>query len=159
MKSVKKDNLLYAVLYAALGILFMIMKGGVISVALTIIGAGVILMAVSDFSNGLTATGILKAVLGVCIIVFGWMFVSLALYILSAVLIVQGIFGLISAKKYASPGDGKAHTAFAYMKPAANLIAGIFLLINQSRAVDWVFIAVGALLLVEGILNLADCRD
>lgn len=154
MKS--ENKLATAILCVALGLMFILMKGEVISVALTIIGAVAIVMAIVDFSAGAIAPGILKAVAGVCVIVFGWMFVNLALYILSAVLIVQGLFQLIFTVKNLAPVLSGAQKCFAFCRPIASLTAGCCLLFNQGGTINWVFVVAGILLLAEGILSLAD---
>ena len=43
--------------------------------------------------------GIVKAVVGVCILVFGWVFVNLALYILAAAIIIMGLLRITNIHK------------------------------------------------------------
>lgn len=148
MKDMNKSVL--AVLYIILGILFICMKGDVISLAMTLVGIALLLSSLPDFKNKALTPAIIKAVAGVCIIVFGWAFVSLALYVLAVILILQGGMQLWTLLKGSRPAGG-AQQILAYVMPAASLLAGICLLFNQGGTISWVFILTGILLLVEGV--------
>lgn len=154
MKS--NNKWLWSILYIALGTMFIIMKDGVISAAMTVAGIAAIIMAIVDFSNKNTAVGVVKAVIGVCVIIFGWMFVSLALYILAAILIISAVFQMIQLWRMVLPESSSVQKIFLYLRPIASLLAGIFLLFNQKGSLAWVFTVSGILLLVEGVLSLAD---
>lgn len=157
MKSERNNKLIAALVSIALGIMFCIFKGGVISIALTIVGIVAIIMAIIDFTNKQTTTGIIKAVAGVCVIVFGWMFVDLALYIIAALMIIQGLLQIVSAVKDRG-ANGSAQKVISVIKPLASLVAGICLLFNKNGTVNWIFVLSGILLIVDGILSLTDCK-
>lgn len=153
MKDGKRNNKLLAALATiVLGILFLIFKGSVIQIALTIVGLVVIVMAILDFKNKQTAQGVVKAILGVAVIVFGWIFVDIALYIIAGVLILLGIWQIVSAVR--NPAPGSVRKVFSFIAPVGSLAAGICLFFNQGGTINWVFTVAGILLIVQGVIAL-----
>ena len=150
----QKGNVASAIGSILLGILLIIMKGKIITAAITILAVFVIIGAIADFMAGLTNIGIMKAVAGVCILVFGWIFASLAFYILAAGIIVMGLLQ-ISAIKKTMPVNLTAGERFQeYFKPGLMVVAGACLLFNQSGTIAWAFIATGVLLVINGLMTL-----
>ena len=80
----QKGNVASALGSILLGILLIVMKGKIITAAITLLAVFVIVGAIMDFVAGLVNYGIVKSVAGICILVFGWVFASLAFYILAA---------------------------------------------------------------------------
>lgn len=153
------NKLLSAIVSVVLGVLLIIMQKDVISFALTLIGIALIVSAVMDFSKQATQNGIIKAVIGAVIIAFGWLFVSAAVYILAAILVLQGILQIVDTYKLHSSLPGGAQKAFSYSKPVISLLAGICLLFNQGGTISWVFIVCGILLVAEGVIALAGYKS
>lgn len=150
----QKENIISALGSILLGILLIAMKGKVITAAITILAIFVILGAVADFMAGLANIGIMKAVAGVCILVFGWLFAALAFYILAAGIIVMGLLQIASIKK-TMPVNLTAGERFQeYFKPGLMVVAGACLLFNQSGTIAWAFIVTGILLIVNGVMSL-----
>lgn len=150
----KKENILSAAISILLGVLLIIMKGKVITIALTVLGIGILISAVVDFLYKMTNSAIVKAVIGVCVLLFGWLFVNLALYILAAAIIIMGLLQLSNIKKFSPVNLTFSEKAILYAKPLITVLAGAFLLFNQSGAIAWIFIVTGILLIGEGILEL-----
>lgn len=157
MKAERNNKLIGALVSIVLGIMFCVLKGGVISTALTVIGAVAIIMGIVDLANKRTTSGIVKAVVGVCVIVFGWMFVDIALYLIAAVLLIQGLTQIVAAVKNKSTNNA-VQKVIAAIRPLACVVAGACLLFNKNGTVDWIFILTGILMTVDGVLALADCK-
>lgn len=150
----QKGNVASALGSILLGALLIIMKGKIISVAITVLAVFVIIGAIVDFTAGLVNFGIVKMVSGVCILVFGWIFASLAFYILAAGIILMGLLQISSIKK-TMPVNLTAGERFQeYFKPGLMVVAGACFLFNQKGTITWVFIATGVLLIVNGIMTL-----
>lgn len=149
------NRLVWAILYIALGLMFIVLKGSIVSIALTVTGSAAIVMGIIDFSNKNTPAGTAKTVGGACIIIFGWMFVSLALNLLAGILIVSGLFHLYQLRKGPWAVSSSVQKAFLYLEPIASVLAGITLLFNQAGSIAWIFTVTGILLVVEGILLLS----
>ena len=95
----QKGNVASALGSILLGILLIVMKGKIITAAITLLAVFVIVGAIMDFVAGLVNYGIVKSVAGICILVFGWVFASLAFYILAAGIILMGLLQISSIKK------------------------------------------------------------
>lgn len=150
----KKGNVFSAAISIVLGLMLLIMKDDVISIALTILGIAVIISAIVDFKNKMTNSAIIKAVIGVCILLFGWLFVNLALYILAAAIIISGLLQISDISKLSPVNLPAKEKALLYLKPVLTVLAGACLLFNQGGTIAWVFTATGILLIAEGILDL-----
>ena len=85
-----------------LGLMLIVMKGEIISLAITLLGVTVLISAISDFANSFKNAGIIKAVIALCILVFGWVFVNLALYILAAAIIIMGLLQIANINEIVS---------------------------------------------------------
>lgn len=141
------EGLITSLFMVALGILFLIMKSGVIGLAVTILGIALLVSAVLDFLNKDITTCIVKAIIGVCVLVFGHLFVDVAVIVVAAVVLVYGVlelFELIKAKK---------KDVACYIKPAVIVVIAAALLISKWLVFDWLFIVIGVLFLVEGGLG------
>ncbi len=144
------EGLITSLFMLALGILFLIMKSGVIGLAVTILGVALLVSAVLDFLNKDTATCIVKAIIGVCVLVFGHLFVDVAVIVVAAVVLVYGVlelYELIKAKK---------KDAACYIKPVVIVVIAAALLISKWLVFDWLFIIIGVLFLIEGGLGVWD---
>ena len=100
------EKIISAALTIVLGILCIIMKGGVISVAMTILGAVLIVLGILDLAGKAFPPAVVKIVLGVLFIVFGWTIVSAVLYIVAALLMITGYCSFTAASVSRSKGLG-----------------------------------------------------
>ena len=69
--SFSNEKWIEGVLTILLGILFLILQGKVVSIAMTILGVALIIMAVLDLLDHQTFPAIVKAVFGVVVLIFG----------------------------------------------------------------------------------------
>ena len=136
-----------------LGLLLFLLKGEVISIVLTIIGILVLVSAFFDWKNQRTNTGLVKLVVGICILFFGWLFVNLTLFLLAAVIIIIGLKKIIQVKEQNPVNLSMQEKVVVYAKPVLTVFAGAILLLNQGGVIDWIFMAVGILLIIEGALE------
>ena len=151
----KKEGIATAAVSIIIGLLLIILKGKVISIVLTILGVVLVLSAIKDFIDKKVESGAIKAVIGVCVLVFGWVFVELAFYILAAALIIIGITQIINIKKYGPHGVTFKDNVLIYGKSVITAVAGVCLLFNQGGTINWVFILAGILLIVDGVMEIA----
>ena len=154
--TLSSDKLIEGALTILLGILFLILQGEVIKVAMTILGAVLIVMAVLDLLDHQTFPAIVKAVFGVVVLIFGLALTTAALYVLAAVLLIWGIYELYAKLKIHLKGNSVGLTVMLYIAPILNIVLGLLLLFNQSGTVAWIFIVVGVLLIIDGVMLLCD---
>lgn len=144
------NKLLTAILTVALGVMFIVLKGEVVSIAMTLLGVALLVAAVIDLVNKQVPPAIVKGVMGAAVIIFGWLFVSLALYVMAAVLLIYGLLLVYELAK------SKTKKLLSYVGPVIMVVAAICLLFAQGNAINLMFIVSGAFLIVEGVLMLID---
>ena len=93
--------------------------------------------------------GIIFVVVGILLILGGWLFLTIALIIFGVLLIVYGAKDLIELLQ----AKGKT-PVFPVIVACLTIIAGILLVVSKWAFLDWFFIVIGALLIVDGILAL-----
>ena len=143
MKKSNQAALSSALLSLLVGGLFLWLREGVISIAMTVMGVALLVLAIVDLAHRRTFMGVVKAVLGGFILLAGWAILSLALYVLAAVLLIWGILGLIS-------GARRGGRAMRLLAPITAILSGACLLLAPGGTLSWVFIVSGALLLLQG---------
>lgn len=156
MKTENQGRLISAIFTVLAGILFIILKGEVISIAMTVFGVALIVSAIVDIVHKRIFGCIFKAVLGVLIIVFGWAFVKVALYVLAVILLVFGIVQIIGNFRTKAPKNVLVNI-LRFVQPVICIIAGACLFFYQGATIEWVFILSGVLLIVQGALALIVC--
>ena len=156
MKRTNSAKLLSAALTILVGILFLILKGSVISVAMTVIGVLLIATAIMNLVRKKYTACVIGAVLGVMVLCFGWLFLSVALYLLAAILLIYGILLLMEVAKRGVGRMGTLAAIIRLSQPVICILVAGCLLFNQGGTVDWVFIVSGLFLIVEGVLALGD---
>ena len=144
----KNSSLMTAVLTIALGIVFVIKRGGVLGLAVSLVGIVLIIAAIFDLVKKDTTAAIIKGVIGIGVLVFGNLFIHLALYLIAIMLLMMGLLQLVQAIR------NKNRNAIAWITPVLSVLAGICLLFQQGSSVDWIFVMVGIVLIIEGILSL-----
>lgn len=150
------EKLISALLTILLGVLFIVMKSGVISVAMTVFGVVLIILGVLDLVDKRVVPAVVKLVVGVLIIVFGWTITAAVLYIFAALLLIYGILMLYSYIKSGVRKTKLIHTIFAYVKPILLIVIGILLFCSLGRTLDWIFIVSGIIAVVEGAIMLVE---
>jgi uncharacterized membrane protein (DUF2068 family) len=97
--------------------------------------------------------------MGALILVFGLgnLLVTVALYVIAAVLLVYGILQLIGALKALNKKSKLLAKVFAFLEPAVCIFVAVCLLFNQGGTVAWVFIVSGIFLIIDGVIALVDC--
>ncbi len=152
----KIDSRIFSgIISVVLGIMFITLKGGVIGIVLTIIGLAAIAMGISDFVNKQTTPATVKCVIGILILVLGWVLVDIALYVVAGAFIVFGIYQIVSAVKLANL-CAPSQKVLLFVKPVATLLAGLCLFFNKNGVMDWLFIIIGALILAQGVISILE---
>ena len=150
----KTDKLVSSLITILLGVLFVVLKGSVISIAMTILGIVLIVLGIIDIVNNITNLGIIKLIVGICIVIFGWVLLSAVLYIIAALLLIYGVLEVYNLLNSNIKGASTLDTIVIYLVPVVKIIAAVCLLFNQGGTISWVFVVVGIFLIIEGILLL-----
>jgi len=146
------------ILAVVVGTMLIIMKGEVLSIALTLLGVTAILMGVLDIARNSGSSGIMKLIIGAAIILFGWLFVDITLIVIAVLMILFCGMNLIGSLKTDGYPMSAVQTIRTYAKPVIGLLAGICLLFNRGGTVAWVFTVVGIVFVIEGIMMLIESK-
>lgn len=141
------NNMVYALLYVIVGILFIVFKSGMLNWLMTIIGVVFIALGVYDIIKKKITNGIIEAVIGVVVIVGGWVFVEIVLIVFGALLIVKGATDLISLFK-------GSKNVVSIIVAILTIALGVLLIVSKWVALDWMFIVIGIVFIVEGAFSL-----
>ncbi len=150
----KTEKLVAALATIALGVLLIILKGGIISILMTVLGVGAIVFGVIDLFGKNFPHAVVKIVCGVVIIICGWVIVSAVLYVLAGLLLIAGILLIYEKIRSGKKGETLLKTIIEYALPVLCIVIGILLMFNQNNTVDLVFIFGGILTVIEGGLLL-----
>lgn len=148
----KIEKYLSAILTAVIGILFIVQKKHVITIAMTVIGVALIIMGILDAVDRRVPPAIVKCVVGAVLIAFGVFLAQAVLYVLAAVLVIYGAIELYNNVRYKVRGLRLWDTVILYATPSMWLAIGALLFFNMNATVDGIFIAAGIFMLVQAAL-------
>lgn len=151
----KEKKILNALLYMIIGAVLCIMKGELIGIAMTVIGVLAIVVGIIDLCKKFIVSGVVKIVFGAFVIYAGWLLVEVILYVIAAILIIQGIIRLIRVLSSLKRLNVALIVIFL-VEAILTLGMGICIIFYRAETISWVFIVAGVLLIVEGILSLFD---
>ena len=130
LKNVNK-NLVNAILYILVGILFIIFKGSVLNWLFTIVGILFIVFGVIDVLNKNLTSGVVS--IGIVLILGGWLFVEIVLIVFGVLIAVKGVIALLDAVK--------AKNVANILVAVVTVAVGVMLIISKWVMLDWFFIA------------------
>lgn len=141
-----KNNVLTCLLYAVIGLLLIIMKGGSLNVLMTIVGVLFIAVGIVDaIQNKDLVKGLAEIVIGVLVIVFGWLVADIVLLVFGVLLVVKGAAELLQTYK-----GGLS----AILSPLVTIIVGILLIVAKWALMDVMCIIAGIVFLIDAALAL-----
>ena len=148
-KSINNQAVINAIALIVLGILFCIFRADMINVLLTIVGVVLIALGIYDIVKKLYVNAAIEIILGIAVIVCGWTILDIALLVLGIGLVLYSIYQIIMVAK-----SFKKKGWLALVKPIITLIIGIFLIVAKWVLVDWIFIVIGVVFIINGLLSL-----
>ena len=154
----RSSQFLSALMTLILGVLFVILKGEVVGIAIQVFAIVLIITAVLELIRLKIASGIVKAILGIVLLAFGWAITEIALLVIGIVLIVFGVLELVKRivalfKKNRTKLLAKI---LGFISPVFSIVAGYFLITSSGEAVGWAIVVGGVLLIINGVLALVE---
>ena len=140
------------ILYIVLGALLAIFRSSMLNWAMTLAGLFFIVMGIVDLTKKKMLGGIINIVIGVAILVLGWVITSIVLLVLGILIAIKGATELVEVMKLKK----KKRTFFKLIFPIITIIVGLALAFGN--ALDYVILAVGVILIVDGILGLVGAK-
>ena len=146
MEKKAKNELFSSILYIIVGVVLAIFQSQTLGWAMTIVGAFFIISGVLDLIKQNWVGGAVSAIIGIAILVLGWLAVDIVLLVLGILMAIKGIIALIEIFKK----DKK--NALELIFPIGTVALG--LLLAFGRGLDIIILIVGILLAVDGALGL-----
>ena len=154
MKTQSRNELIAAILMTVMGILFLVWKSNVISIAMTVFGIFLILQAILSLIAKQYVVAAIKGFFGVIVILLAWVFIKVALIIFAILLALVGLLQLLESIKNLPHAKTVLVKVLSFVKPAIYIAISVCLFVNTVKAVDIVFIIAGVFFIVEGIISL-----
>lgn len=144
----KKTNseLFSSILYILIGVLLVIFKGETLNWAMTIAGIFFIVSGALEVVKKNYHGGAVSLVIGIAILVLGWLAVDIVLLVLGILVAIKGGVALFDALK------GNKPNALDVVYPALTIALGV--LIALGEIVEILIIIAGVLLIIDGVLGL-----
>lgn len=140
------SNILTCLVYAVIGVLLCVLQGGSLNILMTVVGALLFVLGLVDMiKNKETVKGIIEMLLGVAIIVCGWLVAGIVLLVLGVVLIVKGVMEIIKNRKAGF---------VANLSSIMLLVIGVLLVISKWALLDVMCIIAGVIFIINAVLAL-----
>lgn len=148
MKKTKIDSTLFtSILYIVVGILLAVMPDKLISYAMLIAGIFFLVSGALELIKKNWVGGAISLVIGVAIIVIGWVLTEIVLLVLGILIALKGVVALINAIKYNT-------TVLGLLFPILTIIAGAGLAFALGDIRHIVCVVAGVFLAINGIIGL-----
>ena len=146
MAKKKNSELFSALLYIVLGILLVIFRAQTLNWAMTIAGIFFIVSGVLDLVKKNYSGGAVSLIIGIAILVLGWIATKIVILVLGILIAIKGIVALIEAFKKSSKN------ALDLVFPILTTVVGVLLAFGNG--LDIMILIVGILLAVDGVIGL-----
>ncbi len=151
-KPERNGALLTALLYILAGLLFCIFRTTVLSWLMTVIGALLVVSGVLHMLDKRMTEGVVTAAVGILILLGGWLFVDIILLVLGIALTAKGVLDLARALDVKNNISGIAAAIIT-------MLVGVALIVSKWALLDWLFIILGVVLIVDGVLIALGKKD
>ncbi len=140
------NNVLTCAVYAIIGLLLVILRGGSLGILMTVVGALLIVLGIMDVIKGKEMVkGIIEAGLGIAIIVLGWLIADIVLLVFGIVLIVKGAMEIWGNRNKGID---------SLISPIVTVVIGILLVVAKWALMDILCIVAGIIFLINAVLAL-----
>ena len=139
-------NLFSAILYIIVGALLIIFKSEMLNWAMTIAGVFFIITGILDVLKKNYVNGGVSLVIGIAIMVLGWLATKIVLLVLGILIAVKGVVALLDALKK------KKMDIIEVVFAALTVVTGILLAFGG--LVNVLFIIAGILLILDGVVGI-----
>ena len=146
MEKKANSELFSSILYIIVGLLLVFFPGNVLGWAMTIAGLFFIVSGILDFIKQNWAGGAVSLIIGIAILVLGWLAAAIVLLVLGILVAVKGIVALINVIK-----NGPKN-ALELVFPILTIVIGA--IIAFGNALSILLIIGGILLAVDGVIGL-----
>ena len=125
--------------------LLAILKTDAINIAMTIAGVLFIIFGILDIIKKNYYGGAISLIIGISIIVLGWVLTTIVLIVLGALIAIKGVIALIDVLKK------KKKNALEVLFPILSVLLGVGLAFGN--VASWIVLIAGILLAIDGLIG------
>jgi uncharacterized membrane protein HdeD (DUF308 family) len=138
--------LISALLYVALGVLLIVFRSGMLGIAMTIAGIVFVVSGILEVAKKNWASGAISLIIGIAILVLGWVAAQIVLLVLGILIALKGIIALVEAL------GKKKVTLLGVLFPVLTIVVGLMLAFGNG--LDILLVICGVLLALDGVIGL-----
>ena len=146
MAKKKNNELISSLLYIIIGVLLVIFRDQALGWAMTVAGVIFVVSGILDLCRRNFTGGAVSLIIGIAILVLGWLATQIVLIVLGVLIAVKGVFALIDVFKKSRKN------ALEIVFPVLTVVLGA--LIAFGHGVGIIIAVAGVLLAIDGILGL-----
>lgn len=140
------------VLYIVLGVLLAVFRSQMLNWAMTLAGLFFIITGIIDVSKKRAFSGALNLIIGIAILVLGWALTNIVLLVLGVLIALKGFVEFLGVMKLKKKKRSLLKIAF----PVLTMVVGLGLAFGNT--LDYIIIAVGVILIIDGILGIIGAK-
>ena len=139
------SNVVTAIIYAVVGLLFCIYRQGVVSWAMLIVGILLIVRGVMDAMSNRTTSAVINILIGALLVVLRFALPDFIIKVFGIILAVSGISQLF---------DGNKKKLFPLISCVLTIVAGLLLVFFSGETLSAMFLVSGILLIADAVVAL-----
>ena len=144
-KKKSQSELVSSLLYIIIGVLLVIFRSQTLGWAMTIAGIFFIVSGILDLVRLNFVGGAVSLIIGIAILVLGWLAATIVLLVLGILIALKGIIALVDVLRK------KRKTVLEVLFPIFSIVVGLALAFGNG--LDIMIIITGVLLIVDGAIG------
>ena len=146
MAKKKNNELISSLLYIIIGVLLVIFRDQALGWAMTIAGVIFVVSGIIDLCRRNFTGGAVSLIIGIAILVLGWLAAKIVLIVLGVLIAVKGVFALIDVFKKSRKN------ALEIVFPVLTIVLGTLLAFGNGVGI--IIAVAGVLLAIDGVIGL-----
>ena len=146
MAKKKNNELISSLLYIIIGVLLVIFRDQALGWAMTVAGVIFVISGIIDLCRRNFTGGAVSLIIGIAILVLGWLAAKIVLIVLGVLIAVKGVFALIDVIKKSRKN------ALEIVFPALTIVLGALLAFGNGVGI--IIAIAGVLLAIDGVIGL-----
>ena len=136
-------NMVTAVIYILIGVLFCAFKQAVVSWAMLIVGVLFLVKGIMDIVNKNVTSGVIYTVIGALLIILRFTLQDLIVKVFGIILAVTGLVQLF---------NGGAKKLFPLLSCILSIVGGLLIVFFTGETLNIMFIVSGVIFIIDGVL-------
>ena len=146
MANKKNNEFISSLLYIIIGVLLVIFRDQALGWAMTIAGVIFVVSGIIDLCRRNFTGGAVSLIIGIAILVLGWLAAKIVLIVLGVLIAVKGVFALIDVFKKSRKN------ALEIVFPVLTIVLGALLAFGNGVGI--IIAVAGVLLAIDGVIGL-----